>query len=176
MDGGRTAKRSGNLRTRMDIKFEVDGSRSYLFFVIRQLNFECRVGGRLLARIDLSRMNEREKCALIRVALALMLAAATMMPVIFTNRECFRNSTHNQPLDCLWNTGRPEKNSNNKQAVIDQTSLETTKNRKIPRVHDMYIAERKTHLNILDLLLAIRMQTSNFIGGDFSGRPPQKAG
>ena len=63
---------------------------------------------------------------------------------------------------------RPEKNSNNKQAVIDHAGHKTTKNRKIPRVCDVCIDERKTHLNILDLFLAIRTKTSNFIG-DFSG-------
>jgi len=68
----------------------------------------------------------------IRVALALMLEAAMMMPVIFTNREMPSEfNSHKQPLDCLRNTGRPEKNSNNKQAVIDHTGRKTTKNRKI---------------------------------------------
>ena len=95
----------------------------------------------------------------IRVALALMLEAAMMMPVIFTNREMPSEfNSHKQPLDCLRNTGRPEKNSNNKQAVIDHTGRKTTKNRKIPRVCDVFIDERKTNLNILDLLLAIRMK------------------
>ena len=62
--------------------------------------------------------------------------------------KCSRNSTHEQPLDCLWNTGRPEKNSNNKPAVvIDYTSHKTTKNRKIPRVCVVYTIEKRTWIS-----------------------------
>ena len=79
--------------------------------------------------LDIDVRHERH-CNKIRVALALMLEATTMMPAIFTNRECFRNSTHKQLLDCLRNTGRPEKNSNNKLTVIGHTGRKTNEKSK----------------------------------------------